>query len=151
MTLAVTSVSTWERFFRAAAGLDVDKNDIKRHQDFIDAQLRSLVVRAEAVAKANGRDIIEMWDLPITAGLQACLHEFDRLDADLDPASALRGITPLPPTDFDYSEQTRDDIVSVAGGLSVALARVLRLLDPDVKNPQTTHWERAERLFAVLL
>ena len=40
MTLAVTSVSTWERFFRAAAGLNIDKNDIKRHQDFIDARLR---------------------------------------------------------------------------------------------------------------
>jgi hypothetical protein len=151
MTLAVTSVSTWERFFRAAAGLDVDKNDIKRHQDFIDARLRSLVVRAEAVAKANGRDLIELWDLPITAGLQACLHDFDRLDADLELASALREITPLPPTDFGYSEQTRNNLVSVAGGVSVALARVLRLLDPDVKNPQSTHWERAERLFAVLL
>jgi hypothetical protein len=151
ITLAVTSVSTWERFFRAAAGLNIDKNDIKRHQDFIDARLPSLVARAEAVAKANGRDLIELWDLPITAGLQACLHEFDKLDADLDLTSALREITPLPPTDFDYSEQTRNNLVSVAGGVSVALARVLRLLDPDVKNPQTTHWERAERLFAVLL
>ena len=58
--MAVTSVSTWERFFRAAAGLNIDKNDIKRHQDFIDARLRSLVARAEAVAKANGRDLIEL-------------------------------------------------------------------------------------------
>ena len=108
-------------------------------------------MRAEAVAKANGRDLIEFWDLPITAGLQACLHEFDKLDADLDLTRALREITPLPPTDFDYSEQTRNNLVSVAGGVSVALARALRLLDPDVKNPQTTHWERAGRLFDVLL
>jgi len=151
MTLTVTSVNTWERFFRAAAGLNIDKNDIKRHQDFIDARLRSLVVRAEAVAKANRRDVIELWDLPITAGLQACLHEFEKVNADVDLTKALREITPLPPTDFDYSEQTRDNLVYLAGGVSVALARVLRLLDPDVKNPQTTHWERAERLFDVLL
>jgi hypothetical protein len=151
MTLAVTSVSTWERFFRAAAGLNIDKNDIKRHQDFLDARLRSLVVRAEAVAKANGRDLIELWDLPITAGLQTCMHEFDKLDADLDLTTAVREFTPLPPTDFDYSEQTRDGLVSVAGGVSVALGRALQLLDPEVKNPRTTHWERAEQLFEVLL
>jgi hypothetical protein len=32
----------------------------------------------------------------------------------------------------------------------VALERALRL-DPDVDNPQTTHRERAEQLFDVLL
>lgn len=151
MTLVVTSVSTWERFFRAAVGLSFDKNDIKRHQDFIDTRLRTLVVRAEAVAKANGRDLIELWDLPITAGLQVCLHDFDKLDADLGLTAALGEITPLPPTDLDYSEQMRSRLGSVAGAVSVALARTLRLLDPDMKNPQTVHWERAARLFDVLL
>ena len=149
--MAVTSVSSWERFFRAAAGLNIDKNDVKRHQDFVDARLRQLIVRAEAVAKANGRDLIEFWDLPITAGLQTCLHDFEDLDADLDLTGALREIAPVPPTDFDYSEEARNSLASVAGGVSVALARVLRLLDPEVKNPQTTHWERAEQLFDVLL
>ena len=149
--MAVTSVSSWERFFRAAAGLNIDKNDVKRHQDFVDARLRQLIVRAEAVAKANGRDLIEFWDLPITAGLQTCLHEFEDLDADLDLTGALREIAPVPPTDFDYSEDARKNLASVAGGVSVALARVMRLLDPEVKNPQTTHWERAEQLFEVLL
>jgi hypothetical protein len=151
MAMVVTSVSLWERFFRAAAGLDIDKNDIKRLQDFIDARLRSLVVRAEAVAKANGRDLIEMWDLPITAGLQACMHDFDKLDAELDIAARLREITPLPPTDFDYSEEMRNGLVSVAGGICVALTRAMPVLDPGMKNPQTAHWERAERLFEVLL
>ena len=39
----------------------------------------------------------------------------------------------------------------IAGGLSVALARSFRILDTDLKNPQTEHWERAFRLFALLL
>jgi hypothetical protein len=39
----------------------------------------------------------------------------------------------------------------VAGGLSVALARTFKLIDPDVKNPQTAHWERAFQIFALLL
>jgi hypothetical protein len=148
--MAATSVSSWERFFRAAAGLNIDKDDVKRHQDFVDAPLRRLIVRAEAVAKANGRDLIEFWDLPITAGLQTCLHEFEELD-DLDLTGALREIAPVPPADFDFSEEARNSLATVAGGVSVALARVLRLVDPEVKNPQTTQWERSEQLFDVLL
>jgi hypothetical protein len=150
MTVAATSVTTWEHFFRATAGLNIDKNDVKRHQDFVDARLRRLVVRAEAVAKANGRDLIELWDLPITAGLQTCQHDFERIDADLDLSRALGEVTPLPPTDFDYSESASTGLVSVAGAVSVALARVLRLLDPEMKNPQTAQWERAEQIFDVL-
>lgn len=148
--MAVAAVSSWERFFRAAAGLNIDTNDVKRHRDFVDARLRRLIVRAEAVAKANGRDLIEFWDLPITAGLQSCLHEFEELD-DLGLTGALREIAPVPPTDFDFSEEARNSLASVAGSVSVALARVLRLLDPEVKNPQTSHWERSEQLFDVLM
>src|SRR6187200_3440826 len=113
--MAATSVSSWERFFRAAPGLNIDKDDVKRHQDFVDARLRRLIVRAEAVAKANGRDLIEFWDLPVTAGLQTCLHGFEELDADLDLTSVLREIAPVPPTDFDYSEQARNSLATVAG------------------------------------
>ena len=33
--MPVVSVAKFERFFRAAAGLDVDKNDLKRYSDFV--------------------------------------------------------------------------------------------------------------------
>jgi hypothetical protein len=34
--MAVMALSTFERFFRAAAGLDVDKkDDLKRYSDFV--------------------------------------------------------------------------------------------------------------------
>jgi len=39
----------------------------------------------------------------------------------------------------------------VAGGLSVALARAFRIIDPDLKNPQGRHWEQTARLFDLLL
>jgi hypothetical protein len=39
----------------------------------------------------------------------------------------------------------------VFGGISVALARSFRLLDPDVKNPSTQHWDRAFDLFRMLV
>jgi hypothetical protein len=37
------------------------------------------------------------------------------------------------------------------GGLSLALARTFRIIDPDRKNLQTAQWERAQQIFDLLL
>jgi hypothetical protein len=71
-------------FFRAAAGLDVDKDDLIRDRDFVDQKLYDLVVVAQAAAKANGRDVIQPSDLPITKGLQECIREFQGIDEDVE-------------------------------------------------------------------
>ena len=76
--MTVIGVSRFERFFRAAASLDVDKNDLKRYSDFVDGKLYDLLLVAQAAAKANDRDIVELWDLPITKGLQESIHRFRR-------------------------------------------------------------------------
>jgi hypothetical protein len=68
--MPVMSVARFERFFRIAAGLDVDKKDLKRYSDFVNQKTHDLLIRGKATAKANGRDIIEPFDLPITKGLQ---------------------------------------------------------------------------------
>jgi len=52
-------VARFERFFRVAAGLDIDKQDLKRYSDFINHKVYDLLIRGEAAAKANGRDIIQ--------------------------------------------------------------------------------------------
>ena len=81
--MVVVAVSKFERFFRSVAGLDVDKDDLKRHGDFVNRKLVDLLVRGEATAKANGRDIIEPFDLPITKGLQERIYEFRQADRAL--------------------------------------------------------------------
>ena len=40
---------------------------------------------------------------------------------------------------------------AVVGGLSVALARTFTIIDPELKNPRTWQWERAVRVFELLL
>jgi hypothetical protein len=74
-TSHVMSVAKFERFFRIAAGLDVDKQDLKLYSDFINRKVYDLLLRAEAVAKANGRAVIQPFDLPITKGLQQSIAE----------------------------------------------------------------------------
>jgi hypothetical protein len=39
----------------------------------------------------------------------------------------------------------------VFGGLGVALARSFRIVDPEVGNPNTEHWERSFAFFQLLL
>ncbi|WP_327103067.1 DUF1931 family protein [Nonomuraea glycinis] len=149
--MPVIAVSRFEHFFRAAAGLDVDKADLKRYSDFVNRKLYDMLIVAEAAAKSNRRDIIQPWDLPITKGLQENMHDFRDLDEELDLASILAELAALPPLDLSLSEETEARLPSVAGGLSVALARTIRAIEPDRKNPASKEWTRTIRVFDLLL
>lgn len=149
--MPVMGVHKFERFFRLAAELDVDKDDLKRYGDFVGEKLYDLLVIAQANAKANNRDVLQPSDLPVTKGLQERIHEYRRMDEEVDLQPILQQLTAWPPLDVTVSEETESRLPAVVGGLSVALARTFRVLDPDVKNPQTTHWDRASALMRMLL
>ncbi|MFE2297061.1 DUF1931 family protein [Streptomyces sp. NPDC059445] len=149
--MTVMGVSKFERFFRAAASLDVDKNDLKRYGDFVDAKLYDLMVVGQASAKANGRDTVEPWDLPITKGLQESIHRFRQLDEEVDLKPVLEQLATHPPLDRTPTEETEERYPEIIGGLSVALAETFKIIYPDVKNPQTRHWEGVTAVFDHLL
>ncbi|MFB9526695.1 DUF1931 family protein [Nonomuraea roseola] len=149
--MPVIAVTRFEHFFRAAAGLDVDKTDLKRYSDFVNRKLYDMLIVAEAAAKSNRRDIIQPWDLPITKGLQESMHDFRDLDEELDLASILAELAALPPLDLSLSEETEARLPAVAGGLSVALARAIRVIEPGRKNPASEEWTRTIRVFDLLL
>ncbi|MFF4839689.1 DUF1931 family protein [Streptomyces collinus] len=86
--MTVMGLSKFERFFRAAASLDVDKNDLKRYGDFVGAKLYDLLVVGRTSAKANGRDSVEPWDLPIAKGLQESVHRYPEIIGGLSVALA---------------------------------------------------------------
>ena len=147
----ISGVARFERFFRAAASLDIDKADLRRYNDFVNRKVHDLLVRAEATAKANDRDVILPADLPITKGLQECVQAFRILDGDVKLRPILEVMVAHPLLDLAYSDATEQQIPDVAGGLSVALARSFKMLQPDLKNPETVHWERAFALFDLLV
>jgi hypothetical protein len=149
--MPVMNVSRFERFFRLAAGLDVDKADLKRYSDFVHHKTYDLLLMAQPAAKENLRDVIEPWDLPITKGLQESMHEFERLDEQIELEPIMEAITQLPPLDLAYSEGVQARLPAIVGGLSVALARSFKIVDPHLKHPMTPHWETAFRLFDLLL
>lgn len=149
--MPVMGVARFERFFRLAAGLDVDKDDLRRYGDFVDQKLYDLLLVGQAAAKANGRDVVQPSDLPITKGLQERIHEFGELDEEVELQPILDQLAALPPLDLSLGEEVEARLPAIVGGLSVALAQTFRIIDPGLKNPQTEQWERAFRVFNLLL
>lgn len=145
--MTLMAIAKFERFFCLAAGLDVEKSDLKRYSDFVNDKL----LRGQAAAKANGRVIIEPFDPPITKGLQESIHDFRNIDEQIELKPILAHLAALPPLDLAYSSETEDRLPEIAGGISVALARSFKIIDPELKNPQTDHWERSKRIFDLLL
>jgi hypothetical protein len=150
-TSHVMGVTKFERFFRIAASLDVDKQDLKRYSDFINQKLYDLLLRAQAAAKANGRAMLEPFDLPITKGLQECVDEFEKLDEEIELRPILDHLATHPPLDLAYGEDIEARLPEIVGGLSVALARTFNIIDPKLKNPSSEHWQKCFRIFNLLL
>lgn len=149
--MAVMGIPKFERFFREAAGIDVDKSDLKRYSDFVNEELYDMLLIAQATAKANNRDVIERWDLPVTKGLQESVHNFRRMDQDIELQPILDEIAARPQLDVTLSDETTGHLPEIAGGVSVALARSFKLVDTRLQNPSSGHWERAFQLFRLLM
>ena len=149
--MPVRNIAKVERFFRASSGLDIDKSDVKRYEDFVNRKIGDLLIRAQAVAKANDRDIVMPFDLPISKGLQESIQAFRDIDGDIGLEPVLDDFVARPQLDVACSDEVDGIIGEIAGGLSIALARSFKIIEPDLKNPQSEHWERSYRIFDLLV
>ena len=118
---------------------------------FLRRKVGDLLVRGEANAKANSRDVVQLWDLPITKGLQETIHCFRLMNAELQLTDYLTRLIALPPLDLAISDETEARLFEIAGALCIALAETFMITNGDLKNPMTEDWERAYRLFDLLL
>ena len=133
----------FERFFRAAGEADVDRNDMKRYLEFVNRTIYDLLLIGQAHAESNGRDIILPSDVPITAGLQETIHEFRKLDEEIEVRPILDYIAARPPLSAAVSQETQQGLPEIFGGISVALARTLKILDPSARSIPPAEWDRA--------
>ena len=149
--MPVMGLVKFERFFRAAGGVSVDRDDIKRYLDFVNDVLYDLLLIGQATAKANARDIIEPWDLPVTRGLQESTHAFERLEEEIELRPVVESLAARPPLQAALSEDTQARLPLLFGGISVALARTFKLIDAERNAVHTQEWERAFSLFRLLI
>jgi hypothetical protein len=145
-----SGIPVFERFFRSVASIDIDKNDVRRFRDFIDEKIDDIAIAGRNTAKANGRDVIEPQDLPITKGVQERMREFDKLEEADEIRELLRQVVRQPPDDVTFAEDTEQLLPELFGGLSVALARSFGVLDATISNPSTEHWDRVFTLFRLV-
>jgi hypothetical protein len=147
----VMAVPRFERLFRRAAGIDVDKSDLSRYSEFINRKLHDLLIVGEEAARLNGRKVIEPFHLPITQGLRYCIQEFRALDEEIELGPILDQLAARPPLGLPYGDGVEKQLPSIVGGLSVALARCFKIVDPTLKNPDSEHWQRSFQIFDVLV
>jgi hypothetical protein len=149
--LAVLGFVKFERLFRAAGGVDVDRDDIKRYLDFVNDAVYDLLIIGRNTAKASARDVIQPQDLPVTRGLQESTHAFEKLDEQIELGPILDELAARPPLDVTLSDETAGRLPLLFGGISVALARTLRLIDAELKAVHREEWERAFAVFRLLI
>jgi hypothetical protein len=73
------------------------------------------------------------------------------MDEDIELQPILDSLAALPQLDLLIGFETQHQLPLIAGGISLALAQTFTIIDPNVKNPQTRQWERAFRIFNLLL
>ena len=149
--MPVMGFTKFERLFRAAAEVSVDRNDMQAYLDFVNEVVYDLLIIAQATAKANARDVIDPWDLPITRGLQESTDAFRRLDTEIGLGPILDYIVMRPPLEVLLSDASATRLPIIAGGLSVALGRTFKIIDPNLKRPTREAWEQAFRIFDLLV
>jgi hypothetical protein len=114
--MPVMGYTKFERFFRAVGGVDVDRDDIKRYLDFVNDALYDLLLIGQATAKANVRDVILPWDLPVTKGLQESVHAFERLEEEIELRPILESLSARPPLDAAPADDTQAGLPLFFGG-----------------------------------
>jgi hypothetical protein len=145
-----SGIPAFERFFRSVGSVTIHKNDVRRFREFVDEQIDDIAIAGRNSAKWNGRDVVVAQDLPITKGVQERMREFDKLEEAEEIRELLRQAVRQPPGDVTFAEDTERLLPELFGGLSIALARSFRVVDPKVSNPSTEHWDRVFTLFRLL-
>ncbi|WP_457577505.1 DUF1931 family protein [Desulfomarina sp.] len=147
----VMGVKQLQRLFRQVSGLEIDKSDVKRLNDFIGNRLRALLLQGQVAASVNGRDIIDYQDIPITIGLQQAIREFIDINEELSLVEILRQQATLPPLRMDISDLLEKKLPELVGGISVGLAKIFRVVNEEIKNPGSREWEQVEEIYRILL
>ena len=73
------------------------------------------------------------------------------MDETIELQPILDQLEKRPPLGLVYSDETEGMLPGIGGGLTVALARAFKILDPGLKHPNSEHWDRANRIFDLLL
>jgi hypothetical protein len=141
----------FKEFLRRSAGLDIDKSDVERLTELIGRKLNDLLVVGVRNANYNNRDIVMEPDLPLTKGILEHMQEFRRSEESIDLKPILDHLTTYPPLERALSLDVEAMLPDLVGTLAMIAGQAMKIIDPDVKNPDSDMWERVRRLMELML
>jgi hypothetical protein len=138
-------------FLHRSAGLDIDKSDMERLTDLIGRKLNDLLVIGVRNARYNNRDIIMEPDLPLTKGILEHMKDFRRYEESIDLKPILDHLAVYPPLQRPLSIEVEARLPELVGTLCLLAGQAMKIIDPEVKNPDSEMWERLVRLMELML
>jgi hypothetical protein len=73
------------------------------------------------------------------------------MESEIELEPILERLATRPQLDAAIGQETEARLPLIAGGVAVALAQSFTIVDPKVENPSTAQWERAQRIFDLLI
>ena len=149
--MPVMGFTKFERFFRAAGGVSVDRDDVKRYLDFVNDAIYDLLIIGQATAEAERprrHRAVGPAGHQGPAGEHACVPAArggDRAAAD----SGVAGGQPAARIALDVDTEAR--LPLLFGGVSVALARTFKLIDAEHEGGAHRGMGRSFSLFRQLI
>jgi hypothetical protein len=147
----VTGYNRVKDLLRRSAGIDIDKADMKRLSDLIGGKLYDLLVIGVRNASYNDRDVVMEPDLPLTKGFLERIQDFRRYDEQIGLKEILEQLAGYPPLERALSADVEAMLPAIAGTLAMLAGETMKVIDPDVKNPDDAMWDKVFTLMDVLL
>ena len=145
-TMAVVGFARLEALMRKAAGLDIDKNKAKEITDIVEKKLYDLLLIGERNAKYNGREVIWECDVPLTKGFLESMQKFKELEEELSLQDILDFLATKPPLKYPLEAELENKLPQIVGTLLYILARIMKEVDPGIRQPSSEDIERAGRI-----
>ncbi len=146
-----TGYNRIKEFLRRSASVDIDKSDMKRLSDLIGGKLYDLLVIGVRNASYNDRDVIMEPDLPLTKAFLERMQDFRRYDEQIGLKEILEQLAGYPPLERALSADVEAMLPAIAGTLAMLAGETMKVIEPDVKNPDDAMWDKVFTLMDVLL
>jgi hypothetical protein len=140
-----------EEFLRRSAGIDLDKSDVERLADLMGRKLVDLLVIGVRNASYHNRDVVMEPDLPLTKGFLERLDDFRHYNEAIELTPILDHLATSPTLERALSPEVEAMLPALVGTLALIAGQAMKILDPELKNPDSAAWERALRLMDLML
>ncbi len=137
-----------QKILRETCDLGLYKVEAEKMMEIVEKKLADLFEVAYDKAKAEGRNVIMLRDLPLTKGFLNSMDLFrmviKRENVEIEPIKKF--VLKKIPTDMPLQDELVDELPIITGTLFVLIGRVIKALHPDVERVYDDHIDEAKRV-----